>query len=144
VNVENLRRLRERGFNLAIDDFGVGHSALRYFKEFPVNAVKIDRSFVSGLGVDRTDTAIVHAMVGFAKALDLRVTAEGVENVRQMAQLQSLGIQMAQGYLFGRPNTHEHLEALLRAGRAPNWAADTKLAAAYGLRSKGPKLLPAV
>jgi EAL domain-containing protein (putative c-di-GMP-specific phosphodiesterase class I) len=99
----SLRQLRDLGVQLAIDDFGTGFSALEYFKRFTVQGLKIDRSFVTGLGRSREDTAIVTATLAFASALDLRVTAEGVETTEQLERLGALGCQQAQGFLFSRP-----------------------------------------
>ena len=114
-NVGALQALRDAGFNLAIDDFGVGHSALTYFKQFPVNAVKVDKSFVDGLGKDPTDTAIVQAMMSFANALHLKVTAEGIETQEQWDMLRDLGCPRGQGYLFGKPLSADDFEAMLAA-----------------------------
>jgi diguanylate cyclase (GGDEF)-like protein len=111
----SLRQLRDLGVQLAIDDFGTGFSALEYFKRFTVQGLKIDRSFIDGLGRSREDTAIVTATLAFASALDLRVTAEGVETHDQLERLTTLGCQQAQGFLFSRPVTAEAVAALLDA-----------------------------
>ena len=95
-----LRQLHDLGVRLAIDDFGTGFSALEYFKQFAVHGLKIDRSFVGGLGASREDTAIVTATLSFASALGLIVTAEGVEMPHQLERLEALGCHRAQGYLF--------------------------------------------
>jgi diguanylate cyclase (GGDEF)-like protein/PAS domain S-box-containing protein len=95
-----LRQLHDLGVRLAIDDFGTGFSALEYFKRFAVHGLKIDRSFVAGLGASREDTAIVTATLSFASALGLVVTAEGVEMPHQLERLEALGCHRAQGYLF--------------------------------------------
>jgi diguanylate cyclase (GGDEF)-like protein/PAS domain S-box-containing protein len=98
-----LVELHEMGVALAVDDFGTGYSSLAQLKRFPVDVVKVDRSFVSGLGVDAGDTAIVAAIVSMARAFDLEVVAEGVETELQLAELCRLGCSRAQGYLLGRP-----------------------------------------
>jgi diguanylate cyclase (GGDEF)-like protein/PAS domain S-box-containing protein len=99
----SLQWLRAHGVRVAVDDFGTGYSSLSYVKTLPIDIVKIDRSFVSGLGIRARDTAIVQAIVSMAAALGLGVVAEGVETEQQLAVLADLGCPDAQGYLFGRP-----------------------------------------
>jgi EAL domain-containing protein (putative c-di-GMP-specific phosphodiesterase class I) len=110
-----LEALKELGVRLAIDDFGTGYSSLAYLKRFPVDTLKVDRSFVDGLGRDAQDGAIVRSVVALAKALNLSVTAEGIETPAQQAQLALLGCDLGQGYLLGRPVPAEAAEALLLA-----------------------------
>jgi EAL domain-containing protein (putative c-di-GMP-specific phosphodiesterase class I) len=98
--VADLRRLTVEGVQIALDDFGTGYASLSYLQRFPVSTLKIDRSFVTGMGVTATDTAIVASVVALAQALDLDVVAEGVETEGQLAQLRSQHCTKAQGYLF--------------------------------------------
>jgi diguanylate cyclase (GGDEF)-like protein/PAS domain S-box-containing protein len=111
----SLRQLRDMGVRLVVDDFGTGFSALEYFKRFAVQGLKIDRSFIDGLGRSREDTAIVTATLAFARALELSVTAEGVETTDQLERLQELGCLQGQGFLFSRPVPASELPALLAA-----------------------------
>ena len=98
-----LRDLRGLGLHLSVDDFGTGYSSLTYLKRFPVEAIKVDRSFVTGLGLEADDTSIVEAVVRLGHSLGLSVVAEGVETPLQLSRLRELGCDRAQGYLFGRP-----------------------------------------
>ncbi len=99
-----LRDIRNLGVNLAIDDFGTGQSSLSYVKQFDmVSALKIDKSFIDEMGDGSTNRAIIEAIVAMAKALDLRVVAEGVENETQVRGLLDFGVDIMQGYLFNKP-----------------------------------------
>jgi EAL domain-containing protein (putative c-di-GMP-specific phosphodiesterase class I) len=120
TTVETLRALKALHIQLAIDDFGTGYSSLSYLKRFPVDTLKIDRSFVKGLGHDQQDTAIVRSVVNLAKTLNLSVTAEGIETVAQQYQLTTLGCDLGQGFLLARPSPAAALEELLRNGYVPN------------------------
>jgi EAL domain-containing protein (putative c-di-GMP-specific phosphodiesterase class I) len=98
--IASLQALTAMGAGIAIDDFGTGYSSLLYLKHLPANDLKIDRSFVSGLGVDSHDTAIVASLISMAHNLDVRCVAEGVETEGQLELLTQLGCDLAQGYLF--------------------------------------------
>jgi diguanylate cyclase (GGDEF)-like protein len=108
-----LESLKALGVRLSVDDFGTGYSSLSYLKRFPIDTVKIDRSFVDGLGQDRADSAIVAAVVGVANALNLETIAEGVETPLQLRELINLGCTYAQGYLFARPQLATDLDFIL-------------------------------
>jgi EAL domain-containing protein (putative c-di-GMP-specific phosphodiesterase class I) len=108
-----LRLLKALGVGLAIDDFGTGYSALRYLKRFSVDTLKVDRSFVNGIGQNTDDTAIVSAIVALARTMGLEVTAEGVETADQRERLRSLGCHRGQGYYFARPGDRAEVMRLL-------------------------------
>ena len=112
-----LAALKALGINLAIDDFGTGYSSLSRIKTFPVTAVKVDRSFVDGLGADPHDSALVAAIVAMATALDLEVTAEGVETQAQLDCLRGLRCQRAQGFYLARPMPAAAMRALVGTSR---------------------------
>jgi diguanylate cyclase (GGDEF)-like protein/PAS domain S-box-containing protein len=111
-----LEALSEIGVRLVLDDFGTGYSSLAYLNRFPFDALKIDRSFVEGLGVEQERTAIVEAVIGMARALSLDAIAEGVENEAQLSELRRLGCDYAQGHLFSRPLAPQKVTSLLREG----------------------------
>ncbi|HTM76984.1 MAG TPA: bifunctional diguanylate cyclase/phosphodiesterase [Devosia sp.] len=113
VSAQNLRTLRASGIHIALDDFGTGYSSLSYLKRYPVDRIKIDRSFVSQLAPGSVSIAIVQAMVTLAHALDIEVTAEGVETAEQMQVLNDLGCNVYQGYLLSTPVTPAVLERVL-------------------------------
>jgi predicted signal transduction protein with EAL and GGDEF domain len=118
VAVRALQDLRRLGVALSIDDFGTGYSSLLYLRDLPVDTVKIDRLFVSGLGPREADTAIVHGVIRLAHALDLEVTAEGVETEDQLRHLAELGCDAAQGYLWSPGVPVDDFRRLLRSGTA--------------------------
>ena len=103
ATIDTLTRLKDSGIKLAIDDFGTGYSSLSYLKRLPLDVLKIDRSFVAGIGRDSDDTAIVRAIISLAKSLELEVTGEGIETPEQAALLTALGCDLGQGYYYGKP-----------------------------------------
>jgi diguanylate cyclase (GGDEF)-like protein len=111
-----LEALSELGVGLVLDDFGTGYSSLAYLNRYPFDALKIDRSFVDGLGIEQERTAIVEAIVGMARALSLDVIAEGVENEAQLSELRRLGCDYAQGRLFAAPMPADEVSKQLEAG----------------------------
>ncbi|MGH7707308.1 MAG: sensor domain-containing protein [Vulcanimicrobiaceae bacterium] len=120
--VEVLTVLRSLGVRTALDDFGTGYSSLSYLRRLPVDTVKIDRSFVREIETERKDAVIAEAIVTIAHALNLDVVSEGVETPEQFRSLGKLGVDLMQGYLFGRPVPPAEFEAMLRAGRV--WRVD--------------------
>jgi EAL domain-containing protein (putative c-di-GMP-specific phosphodiesterase class I) len=113
-----LRNLKRMGVQLAIDDFGLGYSSLSYLKRFPVDFLKIDRSFIAGLGGESNgdstkDTEITKAMIELTHALGLRVIAEGVETSEQLARLRNMECDFAQGNYFSEPLPSEALADIL-------------------------------
>lgn len=113
----DLRLLNEMGVSVAVDDFGTGFAPLTYLKQLPAQIVKIDRTFVAGLGSDATDEAIVEAVISLAHATDRRVVAEGVETQGQFDRLAELGCDFMQGYLLHRPMTADEMRGVLTVGR---------------------------
>ena len=112
--LQTLHALRDLGVEVAVDDFGTGYSSLAYLTRFPLNRLKIDRSFVLGMSTDPQSAALVGAIIAMAHALKLRVTAEGVETADQAAQLEALGCDEAQGFWFSRPLTIAMLRNVLK------------------------------
>jgi EAL domain-containing protein (putative c-di-GMP-specific phosphodiesterase class I) len=119
---ETLLRLRALGVRLSIDDFGTGYSSLSYLKRFPVDAVKVDRAFIDGLGADPHDSALVAAIVAMADALGLVVTAEGVESAEQLSILRRLQCQRGQGYYLAQPMPAADMDRLVRQSHC--WLVD--------------------
>jgi EAL domain-containing protein (putative c-di-GMP-specific phosphodiesterase class I) len=106
----SLRRLRDMGVRLAVDDFGTASSSLAYLRQLPVNEVKIDRSFVQGMATDSGDLAIVRAVVDLARHFQLTAVADGVESELTLNLLEEIGCDIGQGFLFSRPLPYERLE----------------------------------
>lgn len=118
--VQKLRKLTALGIKIAIDDFGTGYSSLSYLQQFPINTLKIDKSFVGSINVNQGATSIVDAIVAMAHGLKLNLIAEGVETDPQLEYLKSLGCAEIQGWLFGKAEsaqmTSEMLDRIRRGG----------------------------
>jgi diguanylate cyclase (GGDEF)-like protein len=112
-----LKELRQMGFSIALDDFGTGYSSLSYLQRYPIDKIKIDRSFIANLGIERESVAVVQAIVKLARALRLDVIAEGVETTEQRDQLIDIGCEEIQGYLYSRPVDSARIDEMFR-GRA--------------------------
>lgn len=112
-NIELFRRIREKGFAISVDDFGTGYSSLSYLKRFPLNALKVDKSFVDGLPYDEEDISISKAIINLSHSLSMKVIAEGVESEAQLRFLTEAGCDMVQGYYFSRPLPVDALEKWL-------------------------------
>jgi EAL domain-containing protein (putative c-di-GMP-specific phosphodiesterase class I) len=113
-SIDKLKAVQSLGLHVALDDFGTGYSSLSYLARLPINSLKIDRSFVTQMSKGPEQLAIVSTVISLARALNLKVVAEGVETEEQANLLRLLRCDEAQGYLFGRPVPPEELEGKLR------------------------------
>jgi EAL domain-containing protein (putative c-di-GMP-specific phosphodiesterase class I) len=102
-NLAQLVRLKSLGVQLALDDFGTGYSSLAYLGRFPVDTIKIDRSFVERIGQDSDNSTLAHTIVQLGQNLGMSTVAEGIEHISQITALRRMGCDMAQGYYFSRP-----------------------------------------
>lgn len=116
ATTELLQKLKSYGVQISVDDFGIGYSSLAYLHRFPIDTLKIDRTFVVDCCTNRVNAAIVDAIIAMGHGLDVKVVAEGVESSEQAAYLKSRGCQGAQGYHYGRPMNSEAFIQLLRSG----------------------------
>jgi EAL domain-containing protein (putative c-di-GMP-specific phosphodiesterase class I) len=113
MTMTRLQDLKRLGVLLAIDDFGTGYSSLGYLRRFPIDLIKVDRSFVSELGGGRMEDALVRAIVRLGHSLNIPTLAEGIESPEQVRELRALGCPLGQGYLFSRPADADTIAALL-------------------------------
>jgi EAL domain-containing protein (putative c-di-GMP-specific phosphodiesterase class I) len=125
ATLQTLRELDDMGVRLAIDDFGTGYSSLNQLKRLPVHKLKIDQSFVRDLRDDGDDAAIVNAIIGLGRAMDLHVLAEGVETADQMATLGRLGCSQYQGYLFARPLPPDQVQQIFNPAALGSLVAES-------------------
>ena len=116
-NTSILHQFRDMGVSIALDDFGIGYSSLSYLQSFPFDRIKIDRSFIANLTSRSDCAAIVSAVTGLARSLDIKTTAEGVETEEQMLLLRAAGCTQMQGYLFGRPRQKSELDFYENEGK---------------------------
>ncbi len=121
---ETLEELKAIGVRLVLDDFGTGYSSLAYLTRLPLDALKVDRSFIDGLGRESQDTAITEAIVAMSHALSLQVVAEGAETSQQVAELERLGCDLVQGFYFSPPLTATEVTRILESG--PPWPSGSK------------------
>jgi diguanylate cyclase (GGDEF)-like protein/PAS domain S-box-containing protein len=117
VIIPKLKELRRLGVRIAIDDFGTGYSSLSYLQQFPIQTLKIDRSFVGDIRAEQTDASIINAIVAMASGLKLDLVAEGVENRTQLKYLHAQGCHEGQGYIFSRPVPANEMSAMIRENR---------------------------
>ncbi len=118
--LRQLKELKELGIRIAIDDFGTCYSSLAYLGDFPIDILKIDRSFIAPLGEDHRAIALVRSIIGIAEALDLDVIAEGAETVAQVELLTQSGCTVIQGYYFGQPSAAEDISRYFSSGPLPS------------------------
>jgi EAL domain-containing protein (putative c-di-GMP-specific phosphodiesterase class I) len=128
--VDRLAELRDLGVKLAIDDFGIGYASLAHLRQLPVDIIKIDPSFVSGLGQDPTLTLLTRTIVQVGRELGMQVVAEGIEEPRQLAELREMGCGYGQGFLVARPMAAPGVEALIRTATGVPAPAEAAGAAA--------------
>jgi len=114
--IEWIRTLRNEGFQIYMDDFGTGYSSLSYLKRFPINVLKIDRSFIRDMNVEANDRLLVQAIATMSHGLGLQVVAEGVENEGQISLLRKMGCKYGQGYFFSKPVPISDFDLLKRSG----------------------------
>jgi EAL domain-containing protein (putative c-di-GMP-specific phosphodiesterase class I) len=127
-----LRGLKEAGVSTSVDDFGTGYSSLAYLKRFPLDALKIDRSFVHDITIDPDDAMITLGIIALAHSLRLKVVAEGVETREQLDLLARYGCDEVQGFIFCEPTTAEECSKIMREGRPISWPHPGRRSAEVG------------
>jgi EAL domain-containing protein (putative c-di-GMP-specific phosphodiesterase class I) len=128
-----LRQIKATGVQISIDDFGTGYSSLSYLHKFPIDLLKVDRSFVSAMEENSENGEIVRTVIALAKALNLKVVAEGIESIHQFHQLRVLGCEFGQGYLFSKPLPVADIERLLEDHS--RWQSILPIGSTFGIPS---------
>jgi EAL domain-containing protein (putative c-di-GMP-specific phosphodiesterase class I) len=118
ANVATLEQLKRLGVRLAVDDFGTGYSSLSYLRRFPIDVVKIDKSFIDGITDGPEASALARAIITLGQTLHLQTVAEGIEHAAQFGELRELGCDLGQGFLFARPLPEHEIGQLLASGMA--------------------------
>jgi EAL domain-containing protein (putative c-di-GMP-specific phosphodiesterase class I) len=116
-----LQQLRELGVRVALDDFGTGYSALQYLRRFPLDVLKIDKSFVSELELGTSSATLLRAMLELGRSLGLRTVVEGVESTAQLEAIRTLGCDLVQGYLLAIPGPARDVTGILRGAQERDW-----------------------
>ena len=114
VTIDTLNEFHEMGFELSIDDFGTGYSSLSYLKKFPINRLKIDRSFVSDIAIEKNGDDMINSIIALGHCMDLKVLAEGVETEEQLNYLKEHGCDEVQGYFYSKPLPADDLAILCK------------------------------
>ena len=119
ATARRLGRLKDLGVRIAIDDFGTGYSSLAYLRQFPADALKIDRSFIAGMVSSRQSNALLQTLVALGRTLEIETLAEGIEDQAQLSALQRQHCDQGQGFLFSRPLDVEGIESFMDTTRTP-------------------------
>ena len=135
--ISTMTKLRQLGIEMSIDDFGTGYSSFNYLRSFPINTIKIDRSFIHEMNSSDDAQTIVNAIIVMAHAMNLTVIAEGVENDEQAQHLQAMGCDVIQGFLYGKPTTADQATEILRATQTKDKVSQDELAAESTVKTKG-------
>jgi EAL domain-containing protein (putative c-di-GMP-specific phosphodiesterase class I) len=136
LSIERLTQLKNLGVRLAIDDFGTGYSSLNYVRRFPVDILKVDKSFIDGVSDGGESSALTAAVIELAGILHLTPVAEGIERADQLERLLELRCELGQGFLFAKPLDGEHLESLLAERK--QMLAEADMLARTSVEGEGP------